>query len=217
MKLSFCKLREIYRDEARNAFNDMKTRYPEGQIVAFALLTDEDCMSCIPRADTKAKAMRRLKDNPSTGWLGTITNNWSYRWNTAEWSSIYDNKFKCAHPSPVVPKEFMEAMSAFRQKWTDNEFNQKMLRTFVDVLWDLDKEGLFGEGDVRDELTLFVEICDSNLDMFVKLRSASLLNPVRSRRRLIGCIPLPFRIVIHCIAWVRFTIKGPLIALSSPK
>lgn len=218
----FSEWRAIFRNEARDAYRDMPRRHPGDQITGFAILTDDDFLSFVPRADTAVLARQRLSENPAEGWGEKLFRDWELRWSTAEWSDIYDEEFPCTREAEPKPEEVFDVMMAFREQWfaqpgnTDHKFRQQMLRTMFDVLRDLDQEGLFGRGEERDQITLFLEISDSNLDPLVKLWSAAKLNPRKSRRQLTNSMPWVARMFISSIGWFGYPFRGPLVARSSP-
>lgn len=217
---TFAELRSIYRDDARQAYMDFVERRPREQICAFALATDEEVMGASPCGDTIERRNQRLARRPPRNAAEQKYHAWSFGWNTGEWDDIYTAEQPSAKPSRVEPKEMFEGMLAFRHQWLEsgggeNAFRRNALRTMVDALADLDKEGLFGNGSKRKEMTLFVEITDSEEGEILKMVSANLLNPPSSARRMTRDMPATGRLLVlgmRLFFWFR---RGALVARRS--
>lgn len=205
--------RSLLQDDTRRAWSDLLDRRRGEQICAFALVTSDDFLGASAVGDTIERREQRLVKRPSRNRAETTYHEWAYAWNTGEWDSIYSADQPCQQPSLLD----FNSMLAFEQAWlsgghSERAFKRNMLRAMVDVLADLDKEGLFGKGDQREGLTLFVEITDSYDEEVAKLKTARLLNPPKSARRLTGSLPFVGHLLVcgmSVVGWVR---RGRLIA-----
>lgn len=222
-KDKFSIVRELMRNDARKRYHDLLKRRQEETVFAFALVTDEECFGASAVGDTEERAAKRIAAEPPETFLDRMWNEYGIRWNTGEWDEIYTKESPCtdfANSSnrKQHPLETFDGMMKFYQKWlsiegnTQKKFQQNMLRSMVDALQDLDQEGLFGTGSEREKITLFVEITDSNHEPYVKLKSARVLNPRKSARRLCSSFPLIGRMILPVVYTCLAMKNGRMIA-----
>ncbi len=209
---------EIIRDDARHAFADMRRQHPDSVICSFALVTDEDGRGASPAADLRELREKRFAENRGVGLMGSITYWLGLRFmalsDTTEWRDVYSGEFVRSKPLPV---DRINELEAAEKKWLkDNpdylRYRSLLLRTMVEALRKLDNEGVFGRGAERDQLTLFIDMTDSNLGPLLRLFTANMLNAGIARQRLTRTLPLGVRVAFHLIAWGRSLSKGRLIA-----
>lgn len=210
---TFNDFRSLLRDDTRRAWLDLINRRRGEHICAFALVTSDDFLGASAVGDTSERREQRLAKRPPRNRAEAKYHEWAFAWNTGDWDSIYSADQPCQQPSPLD----FNSMLAFEQAWLsggqgERAFKRNMLRAMVDVLADLDKEHLFGNGAQRDGLTLFVEITDSNDDEVVKLKTARLLNPPKSARRLTGSLPFVGHLLVCGMSVVGWLRRGRLIA-----
>lgn len=216
-------IRELMRDDARKGYHDLLKRRQGETISAFALVTDEECFGAAAVGDTEERAARRIAAEPPETFLDRMFNEYGIRWNTGEWDEIYTKespRFDLANSRDKKqhPLETLDGMLKYYQKWlsiegnTEKRFREKMLRTMIDALHDLDQEGLFGTGREREKITLFIEITDSNHEPNVKLKSARMLNPRKSARRLCSSLPLIVRLILSFVYTCLAMKNGSMIA-----
>lgn len=215
---TFADFRSIIRDEARRAYLDLLDRRSGEHVCAFALVTDDDRFAANAAGDTIQRRQQRLAKRPPRNRTEEKYHAWSYAWNTGEWDSIYSADRPCARPSALSGRQGFESMLAFEQAWSSSRgseraFKRNMLRAMVDALADLDREGIFGRGSKRKELTLFIEITDSNDDEVAKLKTARMLNPAKAARRLTRSLPPTGRLLVCGMGVVGWFLRGRLIAL----
>lgn len=212
--MTFADFKSLLRDHTRQAWLDLLTRRPGERAFAFALVTDDETLGASAAADTIERRDQRLAKRPPRNAVEAKYRNWEFVWNTGEWDSIYSMEQPCAHPMPLLG---FESMIAFRKSWLSNggtkrSFRRKMLRTMVDVLADLDREGVFGGDSQREELTLFVEITDSADSELAAIKTARMLNPTKAARRLTRSLPPFARVLVWGMSIAGCFRRGRLIA-----
>lgn len=211
--------RQVIRDDARGAFTDMQRKNPDSVICSFALVTDEDGRGATPAADLQELREKRLAENRGVGLMGSIAYWLGLRFislsDTAEWKDINSEDFRRSNPYPV---ERIGELEAAEKTWLKNNpnsvlrYRSLLLRNMVEALRELDDEGVFGRGEQRAQLTLFIDMTDSNLGPLLRLFTANMLNSGVSRQRLTRTLPLGVRATFHLVAWGRALSKGRLIA-----
>ncbi len=215
---SFAELRSIFRDDARDAYEDLIERRRGEHICAFALVTDDDVMGASAAGDTTERRTKRLSTRQPRNAAEKKYLEWEFGWNTGEWDDIYTEQRPRTKRPRMDAKAYFQSMISFRKRWaaqsgqSGHAFKRNALCAMVDALTDLDRQGLFGDGKRREEITLFVEITDSDASDIVKLKTARLLNPPRTARRLTAALPPSGRLLanaMNILGWFR---RGRLIA-----
>ncbi|HZN66471.1 MAG TPA: DUF4303 domain-containing protein, partial [Tepidisphaeraceae bacterium] len=136
-------------DAARKAFTSLTKSHPDETFYAFALYTDESAMTIIPAATSEESIERRL------GGYGKLSpqSRKAMRWSTGEW----------AYESVGADREFDSICKTLAKGGyydpDDDEAHRAhfsaVFETMVRALEALDKEGLFGKGKAREQVTLF--------------------------------------------------------------
>lgn len=215
---SFHELHVTFREDARDAYIDLVERRPGERVCAFALVTDDDVMGASAAGDTTERRDERLAARPPSSASERRYHQWAYAWNTGEWDNIYSKEQPKTRPSRVSAEEYFYGMMSFQETWTsqpgnsERKFRRYALRAMVDALAELDSEGLFGTGREREEITIFVEITDSNDCDAVKLQTARRLNPQASAARLRASLPLRSRLLVTATDLIKSCGRGKLIA-----
>lgn len=215
---SFDDLREIFREEARDAFWDLVDRRPGEQVCAFAVVTDDDADGIRGAGDTVTRRERRLAARKPGGRDNGSLHRWECSWQPDEWDDIYTEKMPNTRVPRMSAKDYFHAMLAFRREWTSvsgrtsHGFRRNALRSMVEALNSLNREGLFGTGQDRDLITVFVEISDSHDSDITKIATARELNPAIAARRLTGDLSLTRRLFTAAFGMTRWIVRGRLIA-----
>src|SRR5262245_27093596 len=170
-------LRTAIREAARAAFQAIQRAHAREELYAFALYTNDSATLIAPSANTRQGlrkcARKYVGRSRDPGALAEQIE--SLRWSAPDWvcHTEGDDYFTAAEelldarPSPVDIEDDDEARS---------EFDLRM-RIFVDALKDLDAEGVFDKGRVRDKIVLLVLMGDQ--DQKLMLDCARKLNPHR--------------------------------------
>jgi hypothetical protein len=220
---SFLDLRSVFRDDARDTYEDLLDRRRGEHIRAFALVTDDDVMGASGAGDTAERLAKRLTTRQPRNLAEERYHEWEFGWHTGEWDDIYTNEHPCTKQPRIGAKEYIRGMMSFQQQWvsqtgrSEHAFKRHALRAMVDALADLDAEGLFGAGQLREGITVFVEITDSDDSDIVKLKTARMLNPPRAARRLTAALPVTGRLLVSGMNMVGWFRRGRLIAGRSAK
>ena len=170
MALDFDWLRTDVKAAATAAIAELRAAHAGEQFYAFALYTDEGVAGVSPAANTEAHLTKRIAE-----YKYTKPAEINYlRWSTSEWA--YEG-FGWKHFKPSY-----DAMMAVRHppEGDDDPFpvyRKRVVRLMIDVLAEMDREGVFGRGAERDRVTLLCSMTDPD-DPFALLdRSARALNP----------------------------------------
>ena len=89
---SFLDLRSVFRDDARDAYEDLLDRRRGEHIRAFALLTDDDVMGASGAGDTAERLAKRLTTRQPRNLAEERYHEWEFGWQTGEWDNIYTNR-----------------------------------------------------------------------------------------------------------------------------
>ncbi|MBN3832225.1 DUF4303 domain-containing protein [Burkholderia sp. Ac-20344] len=157
-------------DAARATFRALRALHPDEHFYAFALYTDSSAMTVVPAANTteglaRIRAQQAVADNDPAPWFAWGFSEWAYA--SAEASPFNALCGKLA--DEVLSPQF--AMSRFA------EFSRQLHADMIEALRLLDREGLFGTGDERAAITLFVSISDDAAAEALENESVKALNP----------------------------------------
>jgi hypothetical protein len=216
---SFDDLRQVFRDEARDAFLDLVQRRPGEQICAFALVTDDDISGASGAGDTIERREHRLATKSARTRREAKYHAWEYVWHPAEWDDIYTEELPNSRPQRISAKEYFHGMLSFRNTWTsqaghsDRGFRRNALRAMTEALADLDSEGLFGTGKERESITIFLDITDSNDSDECEVSIPQMkLNPRVAAKRLKEALPVSGKLTVFALGLVRWIVRGRLIS-----
>lgn len=178
MGINFNELRILMRDGAREAFSGIQTDHPDEQFYAFALYTDDSADSLLPAANSEQGYQRTVER-----YSATDARELAYlRWSTAEWAyeafDVSKNHFRGVR----------ECLSSLDRSWPDESFvafRQQYFATMINALLDLETEGFFGVGDVREKVTVFATVSDSELAEGLEKKSVRKINPRSVYQRFI--------------------------------
>jgi len=214
---SFSEIRDRLCREARQAFLDFRRSRPGETIYVFGLYADDDALGAHSIGNTEEAYKRAASRDPGDGMFGRMSSMLSYRWSAAEWPNIYSEEFPAPDREPDAGERLQEG-SDFAEGWRSisgknhQEFRRNMFRAMVDALRLLDGESLFGTGQDREKVILFISLSDSEDEGFLEIESAKLLNPRRAMRRALRTIPLPIRWIILAGFYWRRLIRGEVIS-----
>ncbi|MCA8019809.1 DUF4303 domain-containing protein [Burkholderia metallica] len=157
-------------DAARATFRALRALHTDEHFYAFALYTDSGAMTVVPAANS-VEGLRRMRtqqaiaDDDPAPWC---------TWGFAEWA------YAAAEASPfnalcgkladeVLSPQFVQSRFA--------EFSRQLHTDMIEALRLLDRDGLFGTGEARAAITLFVSISDDDAADALENESAKALNP----------------------------------------
>ena len=170
-KLDSDKLLADVTDAARKAFTSLKKDHPDETFYAFALYTDESAMTIIPAASSEQTIQRRLD---GYGKLSPGDRK-ATRWSTGEWAyeSVGADKQFDAICKTLAKSDYYDPDDDDGHR---NHFSA-VFETMVRALEQLDKEGHFGTGKQREQVTLFCTVTDMEDPEPIENESAKQLNP----------------------------------------
>ena len=174
MTMDFARLRAAVYNSAKRAFIEVHESHPSERFYAFALYTDDGVMGISPSANSE-EGYQRMVGNYRAMFGETSPAELRYlRWATAEWA--YEAAGQ-EHFHPV--HSLLTAVDRYGPEEEDGfvAFKSQVLTTMVEALQDLDADGLFGSGEEREKVTLFISISDSGVAEQVEDESARKLNP----------------------------------------
>lgn len=157
-------------DAARVTYRALLAAHPDEHFYAFALYTDSGAMTVVPAANTE-EGLKRVREQME---IGDDEDAPEFTWATGEWayeaaeSDSFDPLCKKLADNVLGPK-FDEAKFA--------AYFKELQRDMIEALRLLDEEGLFGKGEERDKITLFVTISDDDEAVPLENESAKVLNP----------------------------------------
>lgn len=158
-------------DAARTTYRALLAAHPDERFYAFALYTDSGAMTVVPAANSEEglersrKQLNRGDDQPAPAWLIWRTAEWAYEAAEADSFNALCKRLADTVIGPAVPDaEF-------------GEFFRTLQLDMIEALRILDQEGLFGTGEAREKITLFVSISDEEGADALESESAKMLNP----------------------------------------
>lgn len=221
---SFHELRDILAQDARDALFAIRQVRPKEKLYTFAISTDDDAVT--PRAigNTEEALATKVAQDRDIDSNERAMMEYGYRWTPDEWLDVYfEGGPRPPARSPRI-EDFLEEMMAFMHSWTSipgntfKKFRANVFRAMVDALITLDREGLFGQGKDREDVTLFISVTDPGIDTFmIEYASAKLLNPRRAANRMREGLPILQRwqlTLLNSALWLK---RGRIIARSLPK
>ncbi|MCA7950738.1 DUF4303 domain-containing protein [Burkholderia seminalis] len=157
-------------DAARATFKALRALHPDEHFYAFALYTDSGAMTVVPAANSvealrRIRAQRAIADDDPAPWC---------TWGSAEWA------YEAAEASPfnaICGRLADEVLSPRFVQSRFAAFSRQLQTDMIEALRLLDREGLFGTGEDRAAITLFVSISDDDAAEALENASAKALNP----------------------------------------
>ncbi|KML47440.1 hypothetical protein VL15_32185 [Burkholderia cepacia] len=157
-------------DAARATFKALRALHPDEQFYAFALYTDSGAMTVVPAANSveglsRIRAQQAIADDDRDPW---------YTWGFSEWA------YAAAEASPfnaICGKLADAVLSPRFARSRFAEFSRQLHADMIEALRLLDRDGLFGTGEARAAITLFVSISDDDAAEALENESAKALNP----------------------------------------
>lgn len=197
MATTFNDLQMHYRDGARFALDKFRAMKPDETIYAFALYTDDDCCATCVAANTEEALQRKIaketlrRKQAGEPDLSKVDID-GYRWITGEWEyeGIEDKGF------PTYNE-----MLSMQEGESYKSFRQGVIVAMVGALKELDSEGVFGKGTLRERITLFVAITDSNESFLVENQSARQLNPRKVAQQFYRRFTWKLRMLARVAGW----------------
>jgi hypothetical protein len=163
-------LRNMVRDVARSAFTAVQQEQPEEQCYVFALQSLDDATGVYAHANTEEGYQLTLARKRSNSWP---VDERTCRWYWGEWAhkNIRRDLFRGVYD--FINRENKN----FQQDDLWFGFKAAVFASMALALQDLDGEGLFGSGEVRERITLLCTVEDSFCREWVEEESVQLLNP----------------------------------------
>ena len=165
IQVDFPSLRSEIRDAARRAFGAVTSSRVSERFYAFALYSDDGAMTVAPAANSEEGLARKAQEygcSPIPNWL---------RWSTAEWDYEYEGSEHFAAVHEILNVEYNCSDAEFEA------FRAELYETMVQALGDLDAEEFFGTQEMRETVTIFCSISDSDDAERLEDASARQLNP----------------------------------------
>lgn len=165
---------------ARATYRALRAAHPDERFYAFALYTDSGAMTVVPSANSEEGLARSRQqsdpgdDRTAPAWLRWGTAEWAYEAAEAQAFNPLCKRLAGAVMSPAVPEAEFGA------------FFKALQRDMIEALRLLDREGLFGAGEAREAITLFVSISDDDGADALENESATALNPPAVAQRFIA-------------------------------
>ncbi|QRR07156.1 DUF4303 domain-containing protein [Burkholderia sp. MS455] len=155
-------------DAARATFKALRALHPDEHFYAFALYTDSGAMTVVPAANS-VEGLSRVRAQQAVA----DPDPW-YVWGCPEWA------YAAAEASPfnvICGKLADEVLSPTFVRSRFAEFSRQLHADMIEALRLLDRDGLFGTGEAREAITLFVSISDDDAAEALENESAKALNP----------------------------------------
>lgn len=176
----FAEVRRLIAAGAKKTYAELRAESPNEHFYAFALYDSDDATGPQVSANSEEKFQELLvqarHQYESRGYNSRPfgpREEASYRWGTAEW--WYE---ACSDARDFRPAyELLEKLAAATAESDYPAFKAQASAAMVGALRDLDREGVFGRGPEREEVTLFASISDSRDAEWLERESARLANP----------------------------------------
>ena len=169
--IDYSTLSNMVRDALRASFTDLLDSNPDRTFYVFAVFTDDSLQFAYPVANTEeglTATVRRYNEELDPRHGITSTRN-GMRWAYGDWEFFPD----------VGKKHFQRINRILGENFCaeEDEFEQQieaLWQAMLDGFLDLEKEGFFGTGESRSEITLLVvgHVPDEIADHWIKV-----LNP----------------------------------------
>lgn len=181
-EVDFSIIRREIRNAARLAFDVCQARHPSESFYAFALFSDDSAMTVCPAAITEQaydNCVKRERENEqrthSLASLGVQFADYgaSYlRWGLAE--GVYEY----GHEDFRKVYDMINVEGRYDDDDPDGfvNFKGRLFALMVLGLKDLDVQGYFGSGELRERVTLLCGVSDSACDVWLRNESARWLN-----------------------------------------
>jgi hypothetical protein len=163
-KLDSKKLRKLITAAAKRAFTEVREAHRDEDFYAFALYTDDGLMTVMPSANTEQGYQRAVK---KYGFKKRQEKSY-VRWATAEWAYEGVGADAFNQVCDLINGQEIDDMSAKANY---------VIGSMVGALKALDDKGVFGKGEARKKITVFVSISDSDDAEGIENKSAEMLNP----------------------------------------
>jgi hypothetical protein len=175
----FNRLRTAIRAASEKAFIHVRESHPDETFYAFALNTDDSIMSAVACANSEEAYQRAVSRDGYTD-----PDDLQYvRWSLGEWA--YEG-IPTEHSQTVhqllngTERDHVEESMGFVA------FRDQVHTTLIEALHDLEAGHVFGIGDTRETITVFVSISDSDRAEQLENESARRLNPVSVYERFLA-------------------------------
>ena len=155
-------------DAARATFRALRALHPDEHFYAFALYTDSGAMTVVPAANS-VEGLRRICARQAVA-----DDDPRFVWGVSEWA------YAAAEASPfnaICGRLADEVLSPQFVQSRFTEFSRQLHADMIAALRLLDRDGVFGTGDARAAITLFVSISDDDAAEALENASAKAVNP----------------------------------------
>jgi len=185
-QVDYQRLRQEIALATRRAFDAVRAARPDEEFYAFALYTVDDAVGVTPSSNSEQAYQRGVSrwmaDEPHKQWLesrGISLESFllgDERWSPYQW------EYECMESDGfhVVNELINNRGVGFYDEDDLNEFvkfKASVFASMVLALNDLNEQGYFGEGSVRNSLTVFCSVADSECSIWLEEDSARRLNP----------------------------------------
>lgn len=146
-------LKNEIRDGARQAFHACREACKPEKLVAFGILSDDDCITIVPMAESHAES-----DDEDDGGL---------IWEMCDWRREDGGEYLDFAYRLILP--VLNLMNVpCNVKFED--YKKNFVECCVAALEELDREGLFGKGKDRENFVVMFQISDSDKNFDKELR-----------------------------------------------
>ncbi|MCO7226174.1 DUF4303 domain-containing protein [Pleionea sp. CnH1-48] len=168
----------LIKEAARSAFTQIKEQHPSEHFFAYALTTlDDVCyVSASVNSEQNVQALMQEQNLPKEN-SETVY----YRWSPCEWGKFEYIKPECFGPVDDILQQAYDGLDDENDEF--DSYRSDILDAMMAALEELDKEGFWGSGKAREEVTVFTTIYDSFDAEAIEQTSIKRLNPKLSYQK----------------------------------
>lgn len=166
---------------AKQCFQKALVENPNESFFAFALTTTSD-RDYVSASLNSAQNLDAILANIGEH---SAAETQYYKWFPNEWGRF---EYYSQEPGGIwrdVDKRLSELLNASEQVGEFSSFRKHVVDAMISALASLDRQGCFGEGDIRKARIIFADVYDDKDSEFVRGRSVPLLNAGRASTALV--------------------------------
>ncbi len=181
IELNAKRLKSALMDAIPKAFDEVKIAHEAEQLYAFALYSSPEALYIMPSANTE-EGLTRVAQRYLQTYGGSLeAQRAGLRWNPDDWAYHLEGE-SCFHQVAQIMGESWSFLVDYDGANADLHAQAQVFETCIEVLQILDAQGVFGQHEARQNITLLLTMGD--IDNAAILAWAKRLNPTVVYERL---------------------------------
>jgi len=181
VELPLDRLKTMFSEVIESDFATAVQQVGDESIYAFAVYITDDLVAPSSALNTEAAYIRAVeKDDsarhPGYRWYYGEWPDWPFPWETSDAWGLINNELERLWDTydgeaSVIPQDEDEPLT---------EYQGRILQVIVDSLAECSDKGVFGRGEVREKVVVFLTLTDNDRSVAVEDWSARQINPESS-------------------------------------